>query len=704
MSGITRDAFMRATGSFAGSLILALGADGCANRSSAVGPPPASFRPSVWLSVHPDGTATVTLNRTELGQGVTTGLPTLVAEELDLPLDRMRYSFAPAEPAYFDPDGTMGTGGSDSIASSYLWLRKVGATARAMLVAAAADRWNVPRDTCVTAAGVVSHPPSGRTAAYGTLTELAAKIPVPSHVPLKGEAQFTLIGKPSARLDARPKVDGSGRYGIDVRVPGMRFAAIARPPEFGATTRSFDAEAARRVKGVVAVVEVPSGVAVLATNSWAAFQGRDALKPTWTSGPNADVDSDDIRGRDERLARTGEGAKTAAEHGDVTRARGREIAAVYRGCFLAHATMEPMNATASVTPDGIYIWAPVQSQSRTRNTVARVMRTPVERIHIETTLVGGGFGRRLYTDFVEEAVHVSKAAGMPVQVIWTREDDIQHDRYRPMSVNALRGVLDGGKLVALEHTVVSESIIRGFGENLPSGVDLADMDGAYQPLYDIPNFRASYIDVEHGVPPGAMRAPNANWNYFPMESFVDELAFAAGEDPLAFRLGMLSHRRGIATLETVARRANWGTPATPGAKQGIALTFWNGTWAALVAEVTMKDGKPRVHRVVVGAYVGQAVNPDIVAAQLEGAVMYGLSAALYGKITVKKGRVVERNFFDYIVMRMPDAPVVEAFAIPSSAAPTGIGEVGMPPIAPAVGNAVFALTGRRVRDLPFSAG
>ena len=343
---MTREAFIRA----AGSLILIAGADGCANQSSPVAR--ASFRPSVWLCVNPDGTATVTLNRTELGQGVTTGLPTLVAEELDLPLDRIRYTFAPAEPEYFDPDGTMGTGGSDSIASSYVWLRRVGATARAMLVRAAADLWNVPSDACLTAGGVVSHPPSGRTAAYGSLTALAAKLPVPLHAPLKTNAQFTLIGKPSARLDARPKVDGTARYGIDVRVPGMRFAAIARPPEFGAATRSFDAAAAKRVRGVLAVVEVPSGVAVVATNSWAAFQGRDALKTQWDSGPNALVDSDDIRGRDERLARSGEGAKIAAEHGDVMHARGREISAVYRGCFLAHATMEPMNATADVTPTG----------------------------------------------------------------------------------------------------------------------------------------------------------------------------------------------------------------------------------------------------------------------------------------------------------------------------------------------------------------
>ena len=363
-----------------------------------------------------------------------------------------------------------------------------------------------------------------------------------------------------------------------------------------------------------------------------------------------------------------------------------------------------MNATAVRDPGRHHIWAPVQSQSRTRNTVARVMRAPVERIHIETTLVGGGFGRRLYTDFVEEAVHVSKAAAMPVQVIWTREDDIQHDRYRPMSVNALRGVLDGGKLVALEHTVVSESIIRGFGENLPDGVDLPIWTARTSRCMTSRNFRASYIDVEHGVPPEpcAPRTPTGTTSQWSRSS-----------TSWRSRPERIRSHFGSACFRTVAESQRWRRShaaqtgerrQTPGAKQGIALTFWNGTWAALVAEVTMKDGKPRVHRVVVDAYVGQAVNPDIVAAQLEGAVMYGLSAALYGKITVKKGRVVERNFFDYIVMRMPDAPVVEAFAIPSSAAPTGIGEVGMPPIAPAVGNAVFALTGRRVRDLPFSAG
>jgi isoquinoline 1-oxidoreductase beta subunit len=530
-------------------------------------------------------------------------------------------------------------------------------------------------------------------------------LPVPTGVPLKTASQFTLIGKQGRRTDVPSKVNGSAKYGIDVIVPGMVYAAVARSPVFGGSVKSFDATSAKAVSGVTDVVQVPSGVAVIAKNTWAAFQGKNALVITWDEGPNAKVSTTSLFATSERLAKTHAGERVAISRGNPDTTAGTVVEAIYLGPYLAHATMEPMNATADVRNDSCEVWAPNQVQLRAQAIAAKVTGLSLEQCKIHTTYLGGGFGRRLEVDYVQEAVEVSKAISKPVKVTWTREDDIQHDCYRPMSVNTVRGVVSNGALVALTHQVVSPSWFRRW---LPSGfkdgidpLDLAEvLDAPYRP----PNFKVTYIDYEGGIPIGSWRAPNANWNGFVTESFVDELAHAAGKDPLEFRLAALkSNARAANALRLAAEKAGWGT-SPAGLAQGIALTLWNGSYAAMVADVSISANAPKVHRVVAAVDCGTVVNPDIIVQQAQGATNYGLSAALTGKITIANGRCQQNNFYDYTVLRMADAPSIDVHIIPSNEKPTGVGEICTPPIAPAVGNAIFALTGKRVRRLPFSDG
>jgi isoquinoline 1-oxidoreductase beta subunit len=702
MMQATRGDFIKAAAAFGGALALGVGLDGCAH-SAATSPP--DFQPNAWLIVHPDNTVTIFVARSEMGQGVATGMPTLVAEELDIPISAVRFEFALAAPPYMTGIGkTQITGGSESTILGWLPLRQVGATARAMLVAAAAKGWGVEPATCTTRDGSV-YDATNRSATYGSLTAAAAQQAVPTTVTLKRPDQFTLIGKTFGRLDIPLKIDGRAQYGIDIRLPRMRFASIEPPPTFGGSVKSFDATAARKVPGVSDVVQVPAGIAVVASNSHAAFTGRQALHIVWNPGPNAHLDTDALAAQGVALATSRKGTKIAVNHGNVTAVSGRTLEAVYQTPYLAHSPMEPMNATASVTDDGVEVWAPTQAQTFGQAAAAKIAGVPVEKVVLHTTFLGGGFGRRLMNDYVEQAVMVSKAIKAPVQVIWTREDDTKHDFFRPMSTNALRGVLDAaGNLIGLDHTAVAESCIRGLiPQAVKNGIDAAQMDGIINSVYDVPNYRGSYTEVEYGIPVTTMRAPGANSNYFASESFLDELAHAAGRDPLAFRLALLkTNPRAAGALRAVAQRADWGRPRTPGAKQGIAFANWSGTATALVAEVTMQNGQPLVHRIVIAADPGIAINPDIVTAQLQGSTLYGLSMAMLGRITMKNGRVQQNNFYDYLVLQMKGTPDIETHIIPSSVSPTGIGEVGVPPIAPAIGNAIFALTGKRVRSLPFS--
>lgn len=703
MMQATRTDFLKTIAAATGSLVVGIGADG---RASAAPTAAADFQPNAWLIVHPDETVTIFVAKSEMGQGVATGMPTLVADELNVPMSAVRIAFAPAEPAYQTGIGNLQiTGGSESTALSWLPLRRVGATARAMLVAAAAKAWNVKPSSCTTRNGIVFHPGSKRHATYGSLVGEAAREPVPATVVLKRPDQFTLIGKSFPRLDIPLKVDGRARYGIDVRVAGMHFASIEQPPTFGGSVRSYDALKAKAIPGVLDVIEVPAGIAVVATNSWAAFQGRSALNVVWNPGPHAHLDTRVLATQAAELAKSRRGTKIAVDRGNVTAAAGRALEAVYQTPYLAHAAMEPINATASVSGDHVEVWAPTQAQTLGRAAAARIAGVPVDNVTLHTTYLGGGFGRRLMNDYVEQAVMVSKAIGAPVQVIWTREDDTKHDFYRPMSINGLRGVLDAaGNLVALDHIAVAESCLRSLMPSaVKNGIDPAQLDGIINSVYEIPNYRASYTELNSGIPVTTMRAPGANSNYFASESFLDELAHAAHRDPLAFRLALLTHQPRVQNvLRTVARRAGWGYPKTPGAKQGIAFSNWSGTPTALVAEVTMHGALPVVHRVVIAADPGTIVNPDIVAAQLEGAVNYGLSMAMLGNITLANGRVQQNNFNDYEVLHMSGTPRIETYALASGNAPSGIGEVGVPPIGPAIGNAIFALTGKRVRALPFS--
>jgi isoquinoline 1-oxidoreductase beta subunit len=665
----------------------------------------APFQPNVWVRIAPDETITVLLNKSEMGQGVITGLPTILVDELDGAIGRVRTEFVQPDHAYDVPSlGEMLTGESTTIRDFWMPLRRAGASARAMLVAAAAQRWGVDPSACTAHEGVVFHVPSSRSATYGALTAAAATMPVPKDVPLKSPERFTLIGKKGLRQDIPSKIDGTARYGIDVRIPGMVYAAIARSRVFGGSVRSFDARKAKAVPGVLDVVQISNGVAVIAKNTWAAFQGKAALDVAWNAGPNAHLSSEALFAEADHLARARTNERVAVDRGEPEPSTGTILYATYRGPFLAHATMEPMNTTADVRTDRCEVWTPTQVQTRARAMAVQGSGLQPNQCVIHTTLLGGGFGRRLEADYVLEAVEVSKAIRRPVKVTWTREDDIQGDFYRPMSVNTVRGVVSNGALTALSHQVVSPSWLRRWAPPVlaKDGIDVLDLAEVADAPYTIPNFRVSYIDHEHGIPVGSWRAPDANWNGFVTESFIDELAHAAGQDPLAFRLSLLTKNpRAAAVLRLAADKAGWGRNRA-GIAQGMAVINWVGTLAAVVADVSMDGKKPKVQRVVGVVDCGIVVNPDIIVQQGQGATNFGLSAALTEKITIKNGGVVQSNFYNYNVLRMADAPAIEIHIVPSTEAPTGIGEVFTPPIAPAVGNAIFRLTGKRVRSLPFS--
>jgi isoquinoline 1-oxidoreductase beta subunit len=663
------------------------------------------FAPNVWVRIAPDETVTVMLSKSEMGQGVIMGMPTILADELDANIERVRTEFAPPDPRYIDSDlGDQVTGGSTATHSSWMPLRRAGATARAMLIGAAAKRWGVAAAECGARNGIVFHTSSNRSASFGALAIAAGTLPVPANVPLKSADRFTLIGKRRERTDIPQKVNGSTQFGIDVRIPGMVYAAIARSPVFGGRVRSFDARKARAVRGVTAVVQISNGVAVVANNTWAAFQGKSALTVAWDEGPNAKVDTAGLFAEAESLARRHAGEHVALSRTKAVASGGAVVEATYRGPFLAHATMEPMNTTADVRDGRCEVWSPTQVQRRAQAIAAAASGLPPERCTIHTTFLGGGFGRRLEADYVKEAVEVSKAIRGPVKVTWTREDDIQGDFYRPMSLNVVRGVVSRSALESLTHQVVSASWLRRWYPHPPyfkDGIDFLDVTEVLDAPYFIPNFRVAYIDHKHGIPIGSWRAPDANWNGFVTESFMDELAHAAGQDPLAFRLSLLkANPRATAVLRLAAEKAGWGRERA-GIAQGLAVTFWGGSYAAMVADVSFDGKMPKVHRVIAAIDCGTVVNPDIVVQQAQGATNFGLSAALTGKITIANGRCQQSNFYDYTVLRMAEAPAIEVHVVSSTAPPTGVGELCTPPIAPAMGNAVFQLTGKRVRSLPF---
>jgi isoquinoline 1-oxidoreductase beta subunit len=683
------------------------------------------FAPDAWVRVGTDGEVVVMVDRSEMGQGVSTALPMLVAEELDADWDRVRFEYAPANEAYYNPlIGAQATGGSTAVMAAWVPLREAGAKARAMLVAAAAAEWGVPAAECRTESGAVVHQPSGRTLGYGALVGKAAGLPVPEKVPLKDPSQYRLIGKAVPRLDGQRLVSGVTTYGIDARPEGVLTAVIARCPVFGGKLLRYDDTKARALPGVKHVVRIDAGVAVVADGFWTATKGRAALKVEWDEGKHADESSEALATRMAALA-AGEG-KEAVRRGEGAAALGgaaKVIEAEYRLPFLAHACMEPMNCTAHVRDDGVTVWAPTQMQTAptlfgggTRGVAAAEAGVSAERVTVITTNLGGGFGRRSETDFVREAVQVSRALRLPVKVVWSREDDIQHDFYRPVSLHRFKGGLDPeGRAVAWHHHVVAPGIMKKFipgyvpdflahiAGPMKGGVDSSSVEGARELDYLVPNVEVRYSDVDTGVPVGFWRSVGHTHTAFAVESFVDELAAAAGKDPVQYRLDLLpSDSRARRVLQAAAERAGWGTPLPSGVGRGVAVHESFGSFCAEVAEVEVVQGAVRVLRVVAAFDCGIVVNPEIAAQQVEGGIVYGLTAALKGRITIAAGRVAQANFNDYPLLTMREMPMIEVHLVPSGDAPGGAGEPATPPIAPAVANAVFAATGRRIRDLPIS--
>ena len=689
---------------------------------SSPAPAGTGFAPNAWLRVGTDGRVTLTIDKCEMGQGSQTGLAMILAEELEADWSQVRLGPMPENPAAWSR--RMSTGGSTAIHTSWDLLRKAGATAREMLVSAAADTWRVDRSTCRADSGTVLHPATGRRLAYGKLAARAARLPVPDNVPLKEPKDFRLIGSRVPRLDTPAKSDGSAVFGIDVKVPGMLIASIERCPVFGGKVKRFDAERARAVPGVRHVVALEAspwtgmngvrgagcaaGVAVVADSYWQAYQGRRALEIEWDEGESASLDSDGIRAQFAQLAeQPGVEARKEGDPAAALATAARRVEAAYEVPFLHHATMEPMTCTAHVRPDGCEVWAPTQNQSDAQRVAAELTGLPNEKVLIHTTFLGGGFGRRLEPDFVSEAVRVSKLVGAPVKVIWSREDDVQHGFYRPASYNRFAAGLDAsGNPTVWTHRVVATPILLKYGP-LEKGLDRTLVDGAANLPYAIPNLLVDQVAVDLlPVPRGFWRSVGISHNAFVVECFFDEVAAATGRDPFELRRALLRDKpRHLRTLEFAAEKAGWGTPLPAAGEarrgRGIALAEWKPTVCAQVAEVSVDpDGSVHVQRVVCAVDCGPAVNPGQIEAQIQGGVVYGLTAALYGEITLERGRVKQSNFHDYPMLRLAEMPNVEVYVVPSTDKQGGIGEPSVGPIAPAVCNAIFAATGKRIRKLP----
>ena len=655
----------------------------------------AAFAPNVFLRIDPAGDVTIWVARSDMGQGVRTALPMIVADELDADWDRVRVVQADAHP---DKYGRMMTVGSTSVrGGAWLPLRRAGAAAREMLVAAAAARWRVPASELRTENGRVSHPFSRRSASYGELAEAAAAIPVPAQPRLKDPSQFKLIGTNKPQLDTRDKITGRAVFGTDVRVPGLMFATVVHSPVYGGKVRSFNDATARAIAGVRHVVQVSQGVAVVADNTWAALQGARALEVVWDNGAFA-MSTPEIFAEFARLA---DGpAASARSDGDASAAlagAARRVEATYEAPYLAHATMEPMNCTADVRRDRCEVWAPTQNPQGTQSVAARLTGLSVDAVTVHVTHLGCGWGRRSRTDFVEDAVETSMKVGAPVQVLWTRDEDMQHDFYRPAAYLRLEGALDAaGRATALRARVVAQGISGG---NRP--VDGPAVAGIADMHYTIPNVRVEYARAELAVPVGYWRSVGPSQNTFVLESFIDEMAHAAKRDPFDFRREMLGGNPRLRhVLEVAAEQSGWGKPLPTGRARGIAVVEDKGGLVAQVAEVSVQNGRVRVHRVTCAADCGQIIHPGIVEAQLTGSVIAGLTAALYGEITIEKGRAKQGNFDDYRMLRLGESPKIDVHIVQNHEDPGGVGEPAVPPIAPAVANAIFALTGRRIRRLP----
>ncbi len=706
-TGINRRGFLKAGATAATGLVIGFYVPGRYEALEAASASTASASLNAWMLISPADTVTIMIDKSEMGQGILTALCMIAAEELDCDWKTIRTEFAPAAKEYFNPAfGMQGTGGSSSVRSSWDPMRKAGAAARDMLLQAAAEQWKVEKSSCRTENGIIYHDASKRKLSYGSVAMAASKLPVPQDVPLKDPKQYRIIGKATKRLDTPDKVNGSAQFGIDVRQASMLYAVVARCPVFGGKVASFDATKAKAVPGVKNVIQISNGIAVVADNTWAAMQGRRALEVKWDEGANANASSEGISKLfADQMSKP---AAQARKEGDAATALGsaaQKIEAVYEAPYLAHATMEPLNATADVRADRVDVWAPTQFQTVAQGMAAKIAGVKPENAFIHTTYLGGGFGRKAGTDFVIEAVEISKALGKPVKLTWSREDDTQHDFYRPASYAKLsRGIGANGWPVAWTTRVACSSIMElWFPGSTKDNLDPSSVEGVANLPYSIPNILVDYVRTEPGIPVGFWRSVGASQNGFFSECFMDELAAAGKKDPYELRRHLLDKApRHLGVLELAAQKAGWDKPLPAGRYRGIAVLEAFQSFAAQVVEISVdrKAKTLKVHRVVSAVDVGRVVNPANIVMQSESAIVYGLSSALYGVITISHGRVEQSNFNNYQVLRMDEMPKVEVHIVPSEEKPTGAGELSVPPLVPALCNAIFAATGKRIRRLP----
>jgi isoquinoline 1-oxidoreductase subunit beta len=703
-TSLSRRNFLATGAAVGGGLLLGLSLPlGRGQAGSAAG-----FEPNAFIRIGSDGQIVLTMPYVEMGQGTYTSIPMLIAEELEVGLNQVRLEHAPPnEKLYVNPLlGVQATGNSNAMRGAWQPLRKAGATARIMLVEAAAKRWGVDAKTCRAKDGEVIHEPTGRNLKYAELAADAAKVPMPGNVALKSPAEFKLIGTPAKRLDVAGKVNGTAVYGIDARPPGVKIATLAQSPVAGGRVKSLDEAAAKAVKGVRQIVRLDDAVAVVADHMGAAKKGLEALKVEWDDGQNATVTTAYIA-KELEQATLGSGA-VAQNIGDVDKAMAtaaKKLEAIYQVPFLAHATMEPMNCTVHVRKDECEIWLGTQAIARVQSMAAKAAGLPVEKVIVHNYLIGGGFGRRLEADGAVRAVEIAKQVDGPVKVVWTREEDIQHDAYRPYWFDRVSAGLDEqGKPVAWKNHYAGSSVIsRWLPPGFKDGLDPDSTEGAIDLVYDFPNFHVEYSRLEpKGVTTGFWRSVGPSHNVFVTESFVDEMAAAAKQDPVAFRRSLLDRNpRTKAVLDLAAQKAGWGEALPQRRGRGVSVQFVFGSYQAHVAEVEVaKDGSVRVHRVVCAVDCGTVVNPDTVQAQIQSGVIFGATAALYGEITLKGGRVEQSNFDTYQMIRINEAPAIEVHIVKSSEPPGGMGETGTSAIVPAIANAVYAATGKRLRKLP----
>jgi isoquinoline 1-oxidoreductase subunit beta len=673
-------------------------------------PEVAPLVPNAFIRIGADNVVTVIVNHSEMGQGSYTSLPMLIADELDADWSKVRFEAAPVSPVYNHPAfGMQATGGSTSTHIEWDRYRKAGATGRYMLVTAAAQTWSVDPSTCRTENGYVIHTTSGRKLSYGQLVEKAAAVAAPKDVKLKDPKDYKLIGKPVKRLDTLEKTNGTGVFGLDVKVPGLLTALVARPPVFGGKVKSFNADKAKAIKGVKDVIEIERGIAVVADGFWPAKLGRDALEIVWDDGTLSTLDSKAQGDQYAELAK--QAGAVAKKEGDVAAAKSKAVKTLdvaYDLPYLAHAPMEPLNCVADVRADSCEIWVGTQFQTADLMAASQITGLKPEQIQLHTTLLGGGFGRRAVLDshFVREAVQVSKAIKAPVKVVWTREDDIKGGYYRPRAHHKISGGIDAsGKPLFWQHNIVCQSFAVGTPFEafmIQNGVDGTAVEGAAELPYHVPNQLTAWNMAPGGVPTLWWRSVGSSHTAFAVECFIDELAKAAGKDPYEYRRMLMDkHPREKRVLDMVAEKSGWKKPLLPGRGRGIAVHESFGSVVAHVAEVSITKSKTlKVHKVVCVIDCGQTVNPDTIKAQMEGCIVFGLTAALYGEITFENGKVQQHNFNDYRMVRMNEMPLVEVYIADSKEKMGGVGEPGVPPVAPAVMNALFTLTGKRVRSLP----